>query len=97
MKTKNMIIGGLIALFFAASSAAAFACGGDASGKHIGKVTSVDAGKSTFTIRDAETRAPITFTASKAMLSKAKSADGNIMVNYEENADGRLEAMGISL
>ena len=96
MRTKNVVISGIAALIFAASGAV-FACGGEDSGKHFGQVTSVDPAKSTFTIRDAETRAPITFTADQAVLSKAKSAQGSVMVNYEENEDGRLQAMAISL
>jgi len=96
MRTKSIVINGLAALFLL-SSGAVLACGGDASGKHFGKVTSVDASKSTFTIRDAETRSPITFQASQAVLNKAKASDGNIMINYEENDSGRLEAVGIKI
>ncbi len=96
MKTKNIVIKGIAVLFFL-SSGAVLACGGEASGKHFGQVTSIDSTKSTFTIRDAETRSPITFQANQDVLSKAKSTNGNIMVNYEENENGNLEAMSISL
>ena len=96
MRTRNIIISTIAALLFAVSGAV-LACGGEASGKHFGQVTSVDPAKSTFTIRDAETRAPITFAANQAILSKAKSAQGSVIVNYEENEDGGLQAMRISL
>ena len=96
MKTKNLVINGLAVLFLATASSV-MACGGEASGKHFGTVTGVDTNKSTFTIRDAETRSPITFQAKSTVLDKAQSASGSIVVNYEENDKGQLEAMSISL
>jgi len=73
-----------------------FACGGEASGKHIGSVLKVNAGNSTFTIRDAETNSPITFNADKSIMGEIKNASGRIMVNYEENDDGALNAVAVS-
>ncbi|MDH3326903.1 MAG: hypothetical protein OEM38_09335 [Gammaproteobacteria bacterium] len=86
----------LLALAAIFSSSALFACGGEASGKHIGAMLKVDAAKSTFTIRDAETSSPITFIAPSAIMTEVKNANGRVMVNYEENEDGGLIATGVT-
>ena len=78
------------------ASSAVFACGGEASGKHIGSMMQVNASKSTFTIRDAETNSPITFNADEDIMSEVKSAKGRIMVNYEEDDEGALTAVGVT-
>jgi len=78
------------------SSSALFACGGEASGKHIGSMIKVNAAKSTFTIRDAETSSPITFNADADIMGEVKSANGRIMVNYEEDDEGALTAVGVT-
>jgi len=96
MLRKNLIISTLAAVLFTTSSAI-FACGGEASGKHIGSITRVDASNSTFTIRDAETNSPITFVAGSDLMNQVKQAAGrNVMVNYEENDEGGLEALGVA-
>ena len=88
-----------IALIAAAalfSSSAVFACGGEASGKHIGSMMKVNAANSTFTIRDAETSSPITFNAGSDIMTELKGVNGRIMVNYEENDEGGLTAVGVT-
>lgn len=76
---------------------AALACGGVASGKHMGDVVAVDSSAKTFTIRDAETRSPITFTANEEIVAAvAKSNDATVMVNFEETAEGGLRALGVT-
>ena len=76
---------------------AVLACGGMASGKHKGDVVAVDSGAKTFTIRDAETRSPITFSANDEIVSAvAKSNDATVMVNFEETAEGGLRAVGVT-
>ena len=88
-----------IALFTAVtvfSASSVLACGGDASGKHMGSMLKVNASKSTFTIRDAETASPITFNADADIMAEVKSANGRIMVNYEENDEGALTAVGVT-
>lgn len=84
----------LIVLLF--SSQLAWACSAAGDKKHVGMVTAINAKKHTFTIRDAETRKPITFAATSEILADLKKAKGRVMVNYEEDIDGELKAVGIS-
>ena len=94
MAIKNLLItatltAGLI------MPASLLAC--DAMGKntHVGNLVSVDAANSTFTIRDAQSRGPITFIANNEILEGLKQADGSIMVNYQEEGD-TLTAIGVT-
>lgn len=81
-------------LFLAVGSA--FACGGAASGKHIGNVTAMDSGSKTFTIQDMESRRAITFNANAEIMAAVQDAKGTVMVNYEENDEGGLVAVGVT-
>jgi len=73
-----------------------WACDAAGPNTHIGKVTSVDAKKMTFTIRDAQTSSPITFIAESAeIIAGLKGAKGMITVNYEEDGDD-LTAVGVT-
>lgn len=67
---------------------AVWACSVAGPNKHVGEVTAVDNATATFTIMDAETRSPITFQASAAILKDVSSAKGQVMVSYEEKGDG---------
>lgn len=93
MSIKPLVISTLASALLIASTSI-WACGGEASGKHIGSVMKVN--NSSFTIRDAETNSPITFNASADIMSEVKSASGRIMVNYEENDEGALNAVGVT-
>lgn len=91
----------LISLAFVAVTAFAsgtvLACGGEDSGKHIGTVSNVNQGNSTFTIKDMESQKPITFKANEEIMSAlAKKSSGQVMVNYEENDEGGLTAVGVT-
>ncbi len=86
----------LITLSLGIISGQALACGGEASGKHIGNVTHVDPDSNTFTIRDMETASSITFNANDEIIAAAQKARGNVMVNYEEDEEGALVAIGIT-
>jgi hypothetical protein len=57
---------------------------------------SVDASKHTFTIRDAQSSSPITFVATQEIITGLKGFAGNLMVNYEENDKGGLNAVGVT-
>ena len=92
-KTLSIALLASAALF---SASAVFACGGEASGKHMGSMMNVNASKSTFTIRDAETSSPITFNADADIMKEVQGASGRIMVNYEENDEGALKAVGVT-
>jgi hypothetical protein len=62
----------------------------------MGQLMSVDAAKHTFTIRDAESSSPITFIATQEIITGLKGFAGSLMVNYEENDDGDLSAVGVT-
>lgn len=90
MVKMAVILGALIAPI------SAWACDAAGPSTHIGKVTSVDAKKMTFTIRDAQTSSPITFIATSAdIIEGLKNANGMITVNYEEDGDD-LTAVGVT-
>ncbi|MDX1811442.1 MAG: hypothetical protein R3240_05815 [Gammaproteobacteria bacterium] len=93
--SKKLLMGSILSIFMA-FSASVFACGGEASGKHIGSMLNVNADKSTFTIRDMETNSAITFNADADIMAEVKNASGRIMVNYEEDDEGSLVATGVA-
>ena len=95
MLKKSLVICSLASLLLLASSGV-FACGGEASGKHIGSVLDVNTSNSTFTIKDAETNSPITFKATANIMNEVSQASGRIMVNYEEDDEGSLNATAIA-
>lgn len=84
-----------IALAAALFSASALACDAMGPGTHMGQLMSVDPTNHTFTIRDAQSGGPITFSANAEILDALKSHSGSVMVNYEENDDGN-KAIGVS-
>ncbi|MCG6970754.1 MAG: hypothetical protein LJE85_13395 [Gammaproteobacteria bacterium] len=94
MISKSMISGLAMACAVLTSSTA-WAC--DAAGKstHIGSLMTVNAEQSTFTIQDAQSRSPITFTADKEIMEGLKGASGSVMVNYMEEGD-TLKAVGVT-
>jgi len=76
---------------------ATWACDAAGPSTHIGTVQSVDAANKTFTIVDAQSRGPITFVANNEIIEGLKGAKGSVMVNYEEDEDGKaLKAVGIT-
>lgn len=81
-------------VLFAAGGA--MACGGAASGKHIGEVTAMNSEGKTFTIRDMESRKAITFQANPEIITAVQENKGTVMVNYEENDEGALVAVGVT-
>lgn len=94
MNIKTILsAGALVAMFIASGSAGA--C--DAAGKstHIGSLMTVNAEQKTFTIQDAQSHGPLTFSASKEIIDGLKDATGNIMVNYKIQGDG-LTAIGVA-
>lgn len=74
---------------------AALACGAAGPSTHIGQLLSIDSDTQTFTIRDAETRGPITFGANDEIITTLQGFAGNLMVNYEEGDKG-LTAIGVT-
>lgn len=85
------------ASLLALTSSTVMACGGENSGQHFGKVVSANPGKSTFTILDMETRAPVTFRANDEIIAGVQKISGQaVKVNYEENDEGALNAVGVT-
>jgi len=78
------------------ASGAVLACESMGPATHMGQLMSVDATKHTFTIRDAESSSPVTFIATQEIITGLKGFAGNLMVNYEENDDGGLNATGVT-
>jgi len=72
----------------------AHACTVAGPNKHVGQVMSVDNKAGTFTIMDAQTNAPISFTASVAILNEAAKATCAVMVSYIKSG-GQLVAKDI--
>lgn len=93
MKKSIPVLLMAVALGFAGS---ALACEGAGHNKHVGDVTKVDTMAGTFTIRDLETNAPITFKASKEILDHAAQAKGQVMVGYEKSGN-TLKAKDIQI
>lgn len=95
MNKKNLI-GGILLAGSLFASGAAMACDAMGTNKHMGELVSVDPGKQTFTIRDAQSRSPITFDATQEIITGLKGFAGSLMVNYEENDAGGLNAVGVT-
>lgn len=93
---KKVVLSVLLSLGMVFSGAA-LACGGDSSGKHIGKVVDIDQGGSRFTIQDMESQSPVTFSATAELIEAVTNAGGSVMVTYEEEMDGSLKAVAVSL
>lgn len=93
MKLKMSAVNAAL-VFFLLATGGASACEVAGPNKHVGRVSAVDGAASTFTIVDAETRAPITFKATKAILKDVSGAQGQVMVSYEEKG-GELVASDV--
>lgn len=93
---KSTVIAGVLFTASVVASGSALACDAMGPSAHMGLLMSVDATNSTFTIRDAQTQSPITFTANDEIITGLKSASGSIMVKYEKEDDGNLNAVGVT-
>ena len=91
----KVIIPALAAAMLMMVSSTGWACKMAGTNKHVGVVTKVDQVSGTFTIRDAETNAPIVFAANREMLSNASHAQGQVMVSYE-NREKQLVAVDLN-
>ena len=95
MSRRNLFSGILLAGAMLVSSAA-LACDGMGPAMHMGQLMSVDASKHTFTMRDAQSSSPITFVATQEIITGLKGFAGSLMVNYEEDDKGGLNAVGVT-
>lgn len=84
-----------LAALFVLGTGTAFACSSMGPNTHVGTITSIDAEAKTFTIQDAETNKPITFSAdNKIMLELAGINNHQVIVGYAE-MDGKLIAANV--
>lgn len=96
IKTFRILLMAAVLFGVILAPVSAWACDAAGPNTHIGKVMSVDATKMTFTIRDAQTRSPITFIAKDtSIIDGLKGINGMITVNYEEEGDD-LTAVGVT-
>jgi len=93
---KRIILTGALLLAALFNVSAVQACDAMGPSTHMGNLMSVDAAKHTFTIRDAQSSSPITFIATKEIITSLKGFAGSLMVDYEENDDGALDAVGVT-
>jgi hypothetical protein len=78
----------------AALSPAALACSAMGPNTHVGEVVAVDSTNKTFTIQDAETQQPISFSASESILLSLAEKQGQVIVRYS-GAEGALTAVDV--
>lgn len=83
----------LLSLLFAVSGA--IACSAMGKNTHVGQIIGVDKAAGTLTIQDAETRKPITFILKDQLLIEAASAQGQVIVHYNGEENGKLVATDI--
>ena len=65
-----------------AASVTAWGCDAAGPTTHVGKVLSVNTGKNTFTILDAQTISPVSFQADEVILKKVAAGDGTAIVSF---------------
>ena len=91
---RRQFIAAIVGAILVAGSTTAWACKAAGPDTHVGMLQSVDAQAKSFTIIDAETRGPITFSADEAILSNLKDVKGLIAVLHER-VDGVLRALEV--
>jgi len=93
MATKRLTAAvlGLTALL---ASAGAWACSAAGPNTHVGTLMNVDAAAQSFTVLDAETNRPITFTADAALLARLADVTGQVVVDFEAGG-GSLRATAV--
>ena len=91
---RKPLIAAVVGTLLMAGPVAAWACKAAGPDTHVGMLQSVDAQAKSFTIIDAETRGPITFSADEAILNSLKDVKGMIGVLHEK-AGGGLRALEV--
>lgn len=93
---KTIILTAALLFVTLFGASAVHACDSMGPSTHMGSLMSVDASKHTFTIRDAQSRNPITFVATQEIITGLKGFAGSLMVNYEETDEGGFKAVGVT-
>lgn len=78
MRVTHLIFAALLSL-----PGAVLACDALGPNAHVGPVLSIDKQAQSFTLLDAQTRAPVTFRADDALLERVEQAEGRIIVDFE--------------
>lgn len=78
-----------------ALSAPLFACEAAGANTHVGNIVSVDAKTRTLTIMDMATQAPIQFALNDALMIKLNGLNGQVVVRYSGEEQGKLIATQI--
>jgi|GEM_PF-5227456 len=78
-----------------ALSAPLFACEAAGANTHVGNIVSVDAKTRTLTIMDMATQAPIQFALNDALMIKLNVLNGQVVVRYSGEEQGKLIATQI--
>lgn len=73
----------------------ALACDAMGSHTHMGMLMSIDPAHKTFTINDAQSGQPITFSAEAAIIDGLQGYTGSVMVNYTQAQEG-FTAVGVT-
>lgn len=79
---RFLAVAGLAAFLLAPM--AAWSCSAAGENTHVGELIAVDAKVNSFTIRDAETRSPITFISDDNLIKALKDIKGMVQVLYQE-------------
>jgi hypothetical protein len=79
---KPRIYAAVLLTAILAAPTVVWGCSAAGPNKHIGMLMNVDAATNTFTMLDAETNQPITFSADKAIIESLNNAIGMIHVDF---------------
>lgn len=83
MNISTLVRTAALFTLFATAMPPSMACGPPDLKTHVGKVLSVDKSAGTFTLIDAESMSPVTFSADAKLLEQLSRASGNVAVKYE--------------
>lgn len=92
---RRQLITAIVSAVLVLGSAGTWACKAFGPDTHVGMLKSVDPAAKSFTIIDAETRGPITFSADEAILNNLKDVKGTIAVLHEK-VGGVLRALEVT-
>ena len=96
MKPSKLILGALPAALILVWSSA-WACSSQGPNRHVGTVLEVDQDAKTFTLRDVETRKPITFRVDTAVMENLRklAPESYVIVEYRKVEDNGLIAISV--
>ncbi|MDH3694116.1 MAG: hypothetical protein OER96_06050 [Gammaproteobacteria bacterium] len=93
---KKNIVRYLVTLAAGLMPTVTLACAAAGPNTHVGAVLSVKPEQGTFTIRDAQSMGPVTFTASESILESVQNSAGTVFVDFEQDGD-TLKALSVTM